>query len=41
MIEYIKGKITEITPANAIIESYGIGYDVNISLTTYSLLKDG
>ncbi|MBO5720326.1 MAG: Holliday junction branch migration protein RuvA, partial [Bacteroidales bacterium] len=41
MIEYIKGKITEITPANAIIESYGIGYDVNISLTTYSLLKEG
>ena len=41
MIEYIKGKITEATPTNAVIESYGIGYDVNISLTTYSLLKEG
>ncbi len=41
MIEYLKGKITEITPANAIIECYGVGYDVNISLTSYSLLKEG
>jgi Holliday junction DNA helicase RuvA len=41
MIEYIKGKITEATPTNAVIESYGIGYNVNISLTTYSLLKEG
>lgn len=41
MIEYLKGKITEITPANATIECYGVGYDVNISLTSYSLLKEG
>jgi Holliday junction DNA helicase RuvA len=41
MIEYIKGKITEATPTNAVIECYGIGYNVNISLTTYSLLKEG
>ena len=41
MIEYIKGKIIEASPTNAIIECYGIGYDVNISLTTYSLLKEG
>lgn len=41
MIEYIKGKITEATPTNAVVECYGIGYDVNISLTTYSLLKEG
>ena len=41
MIEYLKGKITEITPANAVIECYGVGYDVNISLTSYSLLKEG
>ena len=38
MIEYIKGKIAETSPTNAVIECYGIGYDVNISLTTYSLL---
>ena len=41
MIEYIKGKIAETSPTNAVIECYGIGYDVNISLTTYSLLKEG
>ena len=41
MIEYIKGKIAETSPKNAVIECYGIGYDVNISLTTYSLLKEG
>lgn len=41
MIEYIKGKITELTPANAILESYGIGYNLSISLTTFSLLKEG
>lgn len=41
MIEYIKGKIAELTPANAIVECYGVGYDVNISLTTFSLLKEG
>lgn len=41
MIEYIKGKIETLNPANVIIECYGIGYDLNISLTTYSLLKAG
>ncbi len=41
MIEYIKGKITELTPANAILESFGIGYNLSISLTTFSLLKEG
>ena len=41
MIEYIKGKIAETSPTNAVIECYGIGYDVNISLTTFSLLKEG
>ena len=41
MIEYLKGKIIETSPTNTIIECYGIGYDVNISLTTYSLIKEG
>jgi len=39
MIEYIKGTITSITPAFLIIETGAIGYFVNISLTTYSILQ--
>ena len=36
MMEYIKGDITELTPARMIVECGGIGYELNISLTTYS-----
>ncbi len=39
MYEYISGKITELTPASLIIENGGVGYFVNISLNTYSLLS--
>lgn len=39
MIEYIKGEITEITPAIATIECNGIGYLLNISLNTYSAIQ--
>ncbi|EHG25095.1 Holliday junction DNA helicase RuvA [Alloprevotella rava F0323] len=39
MIEYIKGKITNLTPAEAIIETTGIGYLLFISLNTYSALQ--
>ncbi len=41
MIEYIKGKITELNPAYLVIESAGIGYFVSISLNTYSQLESG
>lgn len=36
MIEYIKGELTEITPAMAVIECNGLGYGINVSLNTYS-----
>lgn len=39
MIEYIKGHITQITPTFVIIETGGVGYLVNISINTFSLLE--
>lgn len=39
MIEYIKGHITQNTPTFVIIETGGIGYLVNISINTFSLLE--
>lgn len=39
MIDYIKGSITRITPAFLVIETGGVGYNVNISLNTFSRLE--
>jgi Holliday junction DNA helicase RuvA len=39
MIDYIKGNITQITPTFVLIETGGIGYLVNISINTFSLLE--
>ncbi|MBO4615429.1 MAG: Holliday junction branch migration protein RuvA [Bacteroidales bacterium] len=41
MYEYIKGVVAELNPAYAVMEAGGIGYFVNISLTSYSALKQG
>lgn len=38
MIDYIKGEIAELNPTNVTIEAYGIGYDISISLNTYTAL---
>ena len=38
MIEYIKGKLTELNPTEAIVEAAGVGYDIAITLPTYSAL---
>ena len=40
MIAYIDGKLTYKDPTYIILETAGIGYQVKISLNTYSLLKD-
>ena len=39
MIDYIKGNITQITPTFLTVETGGIGYFVNISITTFSRLE--
>lgn len=39
MIEYIKGELAELTPALAVVEAAGVGYALNISLTTYTALQ--
>ncbi len=36
MFDYISGKIAELNPAFAVIDNNGIGYMINISLTTYN-----
>jgi len=36
MFHHIKGKLLEITPATAVVEASGLGYQVQISLNTYS-----
>ena len=38
MIAHIQGKLVEKTPTEVIIDCGGVGYQVNISLHTYSLL---
>lgn len=40
MYNYIFGKLAEITPAYAVIDCGGVGYILEISLTTYSQIKD-
>lgn len=36
MIEYIRGELTELTPALAVVEAGGVGYALSISLNTYT-----
>lgn len=40
MITYLKGKLAYKDPTHLVIEVAGVGYEVKISLTTYSHVKD-
>jgi Holliday junction DNA helicase RuvA len=40
MIAHIQGRLVEKTPTEVIIDCNGVGYHINISLHTYSLLPD-
>ena len=39
MIDYIKGQIVSLSPAELILENQGIGYSILISLQTYEALQ--
>lgn len=39
MIEYVKGELVELTPALAVVEAGGVGYALNISLSTYDGIR--
>ena len=40
MIDYISGKIEELTPTRAVLDNHGIGYSIEISLQTYAALEE-
>lgn len=40
MYEYLKGNLVEKNPAFVILETNGIGYMINISLNTFTKIKD-
>lgn len=39
MLDYVRGEVAELTPANAVIDCQGVGYMCNISLNTYSAIQ--
>ena len=41
MITHIQGRLVEKTPTEVVIDCNGVGYHINISLHTFSLLPDG
>ncbi len=40
MFEYINGEITSLTPTYAVLDVHGVGFGVNISLSTYTAIQD-
>ncbi|MEJ5266499.1 MAG: Holliday junction branch migration protein RuvA [Bacteroidales bacterium] len=41
MFEYVKGLLVELTPTSAIVETNGLAFNINISLFSYTSLKQG
>lgn len=39
MIEYIQGKLADLSPAYAVVDVGGVGYGLNISLNTFSAIE--
>jgi Holliday junction DNA helicase RuvA len=39
MIDYITGKLVELTPTYAVVETCGVGYSIHIALPTYSIIQ--
>ena len=35
MIDYLKGELAELTPAQAIVEAYGVGYAIALMFLYY------
>ena len=40
MITQLKGRLIEKNPTSVVIDCNGVGYEVNISLNTFSQIKD-
>ena len=40
MITHIQGRLVEKNPTSVVIDCHGIGYEINISLHTFSLIPN-
>lgn len=40
MYEYISGRLSSVTPANAVVDCCGVGYLLEITLNTYSAIQE-
>ena len=39
MLDYISGRIAELTPTRMVVDNQGLGYSLEISLQTYEALE--